>query len=87
MCYQNVISECVSETSIGESVVTPIEDTKVIEGKGRFINRPTKTGKGVYDKFFVYVPTEIARDGLFPFHEGDEVTIRIDSKKKRLTVE
>ena len=67
--------------------MTPIEDTKVIEGKGRFINRPTKTGKGVYDKFFVYVPTEIARDGLFPFHEGDEVTIRIDSKKKRLIVE
>ena len=82
-----MISECVSETSIGESVVTPIEDTKVIEGKGRFINRPTRTGKGVYDKFFVYVPTEVARDGLFPFHEGDEVTIRIDPKRKRLIVE
>jgi len=82
-----VPSQCVSETSIGKSVVTPIEDTKVIEGKGRFINRPTRTGKGVYDKFFIYVPTEIARDGLFPFHEGDGVTIRIDSKKKRLTVE
>ena len=82
-----MISECVSETTIDEPVVTPIEDTKVIEGKGRFINRPTRTGKGVYDKFFIYVPTEMARDGLFPFHQGDEVTIRIDSKKKRLIVE
>jgi len=37
--------------------------------------------------FFVYVPTEIARDALFPFHEGDEGTIRIELRKKRLIVE
>ena len=51
------------------------------------MNRPTKTGKRVYDKFFVYIPTEIARDGLFPFHEGDEVIVKVDPKLKRLLLE
>jgi hypothetical protein len=58
----------------------------MIEGKGRFINRPTKTGKGVYDKFFMYIPTEVARDGLFPFKEGDEVLVKIDPKLKRVII-
>jgi hypothetical protein len=59
----------------------------MLEGKGRFINRPSKTGKRVYDKFFVYIPTEIARDGLFPFHEGDEVSVKVDRKLKRVILE
>jgi hypothetical protein len=59
----------------------------LLQGKGRFINRPTKTGKRVYDKFFVYIPTEIARDGLFPFHDGDEISIRVDGKQKRVIIE
>jgi len=61
--------------------VTPNEDTKMREGKGRFINRPTRTGGRIYDKFFIYIPTEVARDGTFPFKEGDEVTIRIDDER------
>lgn len=65
--------------------VTPNEDTKMREGKGRFINRPTRTGGRTYDKFFVYVPTEVARDGTFPFKEGEEVIIRIDDR--RLVIE
>ena len=60
---------------------------KVMKRKGRFINRPTKTGKRTYDKFFIYVPTEVARDGLFPFKPGEEVVIRIDPAEKRLIVE
>lgn len=56
----------------------------MIEGKGRVINRPTKTGKNTYDKYFVYIPTEVARDGLFPFKAGDEVVVRIE--KKVLTI-
>jgi len=67
--------------------VTPIRDTILLQGKGRFINRPTKTGKHVYDKFFVYIPTEIARDGLFPFQNGDEISIRVDGKQKRVIIE
>ena len=55
------------------------------EGKGRFINRPTRTGGKTYDKFFVYVPTEVARDGTFPFEAGEEVYIKIENGK--LTVE
>jgi hypothetical protein len=57
----------------------------VKEGKGRFINRPTRTGGKTYDKFFVYVPTEVARDGTFPFKTGEEVHVKIENQK--LTVE
>ena len=61
--------------------------TKMIKAKTKFTNRPTKTGKKTYDKYFIYIPTELARDGLFPFSSGEEVTVRIDSKRKRLIVE
>ncbi|KPV63000.1 MAG: hypothetical protein AOA66_1070 [Candidatus Bathyarchaeota archaeon BA2] len=59
----------------------PNEATKVIEGKGRFINRPTKTGKKFYDRFFIYVPTEVARDGTFPFKVREEVNVRIENNR------
>lgn len=54
-------------------------------GRGRFINRPTKTGGRGYDKFFIYIPTEVARDGTFPFKEGEEVAINIENKKVAIT--
>ena len=59
----------------------------MLEGKGGFINRPTRTGGKLYDKFFIYVPTEIARDGLFPFKVKDTVKITIDKGNKRLIIE
>ncbi len=52
---------------------------------GRLINRPTKTGKKMYDKFFVYIPTSVAKDSAFPFKPGEEVIVRIDGK--RLVIE
>jgi hypothetical protein len=51
------------------------------KGKGRFINRPTRTGGRDYDKIFIYIPTEVARDGTFPFKEGEAVILRINNKK------
>lgn len=68
-------------------IVIPKRDTIMLQGKGRFMNRPTKTGRQVYDKFFVYIPTEIARDGLFPFKAGDEVLVSVDPKLKRVILE
>jgi hypothetical protein len=59
----------------------------MLQGKGRFINRPSKTGKHIYDKFFVYIPTEIARDGLFPFKAGDEILVKVDPRNRRLILE
>lgn len=49
----------------------------MIKGMGKFINSPTKTGKRFYDRFFIYIPTEVARDGTFPFNEGDKVEVEI----------
>ncbi len=55
--------------------------TKMKKGIGRFINRRTKTGNRFYDRFFVYVPTEVGRDGTFPFKVGEKVTIKIENNK------
>ncbi len=46
-------------------------------GTGTFINRRTKTGKKTYDRFFFYIPTEVARDATFPFSENDKVHFEI----------
>jgi hypothetical protein len=61
------------------------KDTKMRTGVGTFINRRTKTGKKTYDRFFIYVPTEVARDGTFPFTEGDKVQIEIKGKNLTIT--
>jgi len=58
----------------------------MLEGKGRFTNRPTETSGKLYDKFYIYVPTEVARDSLFPFTPGEEITIRIDPDNQSLIV-
>ena len=50
-------------------------------GKGRFINRRSKTGKKLYDRFFVYIPTYVGKDKSFPFKEGDEVLVKIEERK------
>lgn len=65
----------------------PNSEQMVTEGQGKLINRRTKTAGKDYDRFFIYVPTEVARDGLFPFKEGDKVTMKIDAKNKRLIVQ
>jgi len=59
--------------------------TKMMKGIGTFINRRTKTGKKSYDRFFIYVPTEVARDGTFPFKEGDKVEVAIKGKTVIIT--
>lgn len=61
------------------------KDTKMRTGVGTFINRRTKTGKKTYDRFFIYVPTEVARDGTFPFAEGEKVEIEIKGKNLTIT--
>lgn len=48
-------------------------------GRGRFSNRPSKTGGKSYDRFFVYIPTYVAKDKDFPFKSGEEVFVRIEN--------
>lgn len=58
-----------------------------VEGKGKFINRKTQTANKRYDKFFLYVPVEVARDGTFPFKPEDTVVVRIDKARDRVIIE
>lgn len=52
------------------------------KGAGKFFNRPTVSKGKKYDKFFIYVPTEVARDTSFPFKDGDRVEVEIIRGKK-----
>jgi len=49
----------------------------VLKGKGKFINRRTPSYGKIYDRFFIYVPTEVARDSAFPFKEGSPVDLEV----------
>jgi len=60
---------------------------QVLEGKGKFVNRRTRTANKEYDRFFIYVPVEVARDSAFPFKTNEIVMVKIDAEKKRLLVE
>jgi hypothetical protein len=59
----------------------------VLEGRGRFVNRPTQTGGKKYDKFFIYVPTELAKDSQFPFKDGDELVLKLVVNRKKSVIE
>ena len=67
------------------NVVYRIKATTMRKGTGTFINRKTKTGQRMYDRFFFYIPTEVARDTTFPFAEGDKVEIEIKGKTVSIT--
>ena len=66
---------------------TPVGGTRMIRGKGRFVNRPGISKNKEYPKYFVYVPIEVARDSNFPFNEGDEVEVIIEPMSKRIVIE
>ena len=55
-----------------------------LKGKGKFVNRPTQTGGKKYDKFYLYVPTEVAKDSQFPFEPGDLVSITVSTKSRKV---
>ena len=51
------------------------------KGKGKFFNRPTVSKGKKYDKFFMYIPTEVARDTSFPLKDGDRIEVEIKGKE------
>jgi len=66
-------------------LVKPNKVTKMQKAIGKFVNHPTRTGKQLYDKFYIYVPTQVAKDGTFPFKEGDKVEVEIKGKAVIIT--
>jgi len=48
---------------------------------------PTQTGGKKYDKFFIYVPTELAKDSQFPFKDGDELVLKMVVNRKKSVIE
>jgi hypothetical protein len=59
----------------------------MLEAESKLVNRPTKTGKKEYPKFFVYLPSAIMNDSAFPFKVDDRLKVTIDPVNKRLIVE
>ena len=64
-----------------KKVVIPNKETKTMrKGKGKFFNRSTVSKGKKYDKFFMYIPTEVARDTNFPLKNGDRIEVEIRGK-------
>jgi hypothetical protein len=59
----------------------------MLESESKLVNRPTQTAGKLYDKFYVYVPTEVAKDSAFPFKANEKLKVRIDVENKRLIIE
>jgi hypothetical protein len=49
-----------------------------LEGRGKFVNRKTKTANIDYGRFFLYLPVEVAGDSSLPFKPNEFVVVRID---------
>jgi hypothetical protein len=82
--------DCVTKLVLGKgfgALVKVVAPDLAYKGVGKFVNRPTTTGGKKYDKYFVYVPTAVARDSQFPFKTGDVVKVRIDLQNKRVVLE
>ena len=57
-----------------------------LEGEGSLSPRTTKTRGKSYTRYYIYVPTEVAKDSAFPFDlEKQALKVKIDGK--RLIVE
>ena len=58
------------------------------QGVGRVVRYRFKDSKGrVYEKTWVYIPTDVANDTAFPFKPGERVLVKIDIENKRLLIE
>ncbi|HKW03946.1 MAG TPA: hypothetical protein VJN71_01485 [Nitrososphaerales archaeon] len=44
-----------------------VKEKVTLEGRGKFVNRRTRTANKDYDRFFLYIPVENARDSALPF--------------------
>lgn len=58
----------------------------VLRAKGKFVNRPTHTGGKKYDKFYIYLPTDLMNDSQFTFKPSDEIEMTVDVKQKTLVI-
>ncbi len=61
-------------------------DTTLIEGKSKLVNRPRISKGKKYDSYFVYIPSEVARDSNFPFKHGDDVIVKIDPANRQIII-
>ncbi len=59
----------------------------MLESEGKLVNHPTQTAGKKYDKYYIYIPTEVARDSAFPFKQDEKIKIKIDPKNNRLIIE
>ncbi len=59
----------------------------MIKGQGTFLIRTTTAKGRKYDSYYIYVPRNVATDGLCPFKPGDKLQISIDYKNQRFIIE
>jgi len=59
----------------------------MLEAESKLLNRPTQTAGKKYDKYYIYIPTDLAHDSAFPFKKDEKLKLRIDPQNNRLIIE
>ena len=55
------------------------------KGTSKIVNKPSTSKGKKYDKLYVYIPSQVAKDTNFPFKEGDKVVVEIKGKGLMVT--
>ncbi len=68
-----------------------INTVRMKTGICKFVNRGSASGKSekrkLYDSFFLYFPSEVARDSNFPFESGDKIKVTIEADNQSVRLE
>lgn len=73
---------CGSESKkLDNQIVKTKGNNNMREGRARLTNRPSTVGGKTYDKFYIYIATQVVKDSNFPFKVGDELRVRIEGDK------
>jgi hypothetical protein len=65
--------------------ITPNDDGSILDARTELPH--TRKPESAYMTSSSSIYLRKLRDGLFPFHEGDEVTVKVDAKQKRVILE
>jgi hypothetical protein len=59
----------------------------MLEAESKLLNRPTQTAGKQYDKYYIYLHTDQARDSALTYKKDEKIKIIIDPQNKRLIIE
>lgn len=65
--------------------ILPMKDVGVMLQARGFLRKKTHVSGNEY--YYIHIPAKLARDSQFPFKDGDELRIAVDTFRNRMIVE